>query len=419
MRFLLTGIDYRTSPVSLRDKVSIAPERLPVFLASLKKSVNHAVILSTCNRTEIYTVESDYVNPKNVNYDFLFGLFDKYDEDITTFRYEFRDMKAVEHLYRVASGLESMVVGEYEILGQVKEAIDAAEKADMVNLPLRELFNSAIRTGRKVRTKTDISRNALSVSSVAIEFASSILGKLSTKKMLIVGTGEAGRLVARIAIERGIKNISVSSRTRERAEEFAAQLNCRSFAIAEIEHELEKADILITCAGAPHRIIDHDIVRRVMQKRDHIPMIIIDIAMPRNVQPDVSEVKNVYLYNIDDLNRVCNLNREQRENEIFLAENIIREELAKFYIWWHQLKSRPVITSLMEKAEKIRLAQLKQTVKKLPPLTDEQKQSLDAMTRAIVTKILADPINYLKTDNDGRYLDAIKEIFGLDGDSKS
>ncbi len=419
MKFLLTGIDYRTSPVSLRDTVSVAPEKLPLFLASLRELIPYAVILSTCNRTEIYTTESDYISTRKTNYNLLFGLFGKYDEDVTKFSYEMRDLKAVEHLYRVASGLESMVVGEYEILGQVKEALDVAEKANMVNLPLRELFNSAIRTGRKVRTETDISRNALSVSSIAIDFAENILGTLSTKKMIIIGTGEAGKLVARIAIKRGIKNISVSSRTRERADEFARKLQCRSFAISEMEEELKTANILITCAGAPHWIIDHKIIQRVMQHRHRVPLIIIDIAVPRNVQPNVSELKNVYLYNIDDLNRVCNLNREQRENEIHLAENIIKEELAKFYIWWQQFKSRPIITVLMKKAETIRVAQLNQTINKLPPLTDDQKRCLDAMTKSIVTKILTEPISYLKTCKDGEYLNIVKEIFGLDGDSKA
>ena len=416
MKLRLTGINHQTAPVSIREKAAISSEKLPATLEVLRNYVPHGIILSTCNRTEIYTIESDAFDVKKASLAFLKERLGSEEAALSGYIYQYKEKKVAEHLFRVASGLESMVVGEFEILGQMKSALEKAENAGMVNLPLRQLFNSATGTGRRVRSETGISRNALSVSSVAVDFAASIVGDLSTCKMLIIGTGAAGKLVARIGGERGIKDITIASRTRERASQLAGMLNGRPISLENLSSELNEANIVITCAGAPHWLLGKGSVGRAMQGRPGIPLVIIDIALPRNVEPGVADLPGVYLYNIDDLNRVSDENRQQRELEIRDAEEIIRHEIEEYAIWWQQFNVRPTVTAIMSRAEEIRQAQLQKTLKKLPPMTDGQIESLDSMTRSIVTKILKDPVHYLKTNESSDQIKLIRDIFRLDGE---
>jgi glutamyl-tRNA reductase len=414
----LTGINHQTAPVSIREKASISSEKLPAALEALRAHVPHGIILSTCNRTEIYTVESDAFDVKKASLAFIKERLGAEEAGLQEYIYQYKERKVAEHLFRVASGLESMIVGEFEILGQARDALEAAEKSGMANLPLRQLFNSAIGTGRRVRAETGISRNALSVSSVAVDFAAEILGDLSACKMLIIGTGQAGKIVARIAGERGMQDVTIASRTRERASQLAGMLNGRPISLENLSSELSRADIVITCAGAPHWLLGKGSVEKVMQGRPGAPLVIIDIALPRNVEPGVSDVHDVFLYNIDDLNRVSDENRQQRELEIRKAEDIIKREIEEFGVWWKQFQVRPTVTALMSRAEQIRQAQFSKTLKKLPPLTDEQVESLDSMTRSIVTKILKDPVHYLHSNESSDQIKLIREIFRLDGEGQ-
>lgn len=417
MKLRVTGINHETAPVKIREKAAVSPEKLPAALARLQDYLPHGIILSTCNRTEIYTVESDAVDAKKAGLSFLRERAGIQEDSLNNHIYQFKEKKVAEHLFRVASGLESMVLGEYEILGQVRYALEQAEGCGMVNLPLRQLFNCAIGTGRKVRSETGISRNALSVSSVAVDFAADILRDLSACKMLIIGTGQAGKLVARIAEERGMKDVTIASRTQERASQLAGLLQGRPVSLEHLHDELQRADIVITCAGAPHWLLGKAAMQNVMQHRPGKPLVIIDIALPRNVEPGVSEISGIHLYNIDDLNRVSDENRQQRELEVLHAENIIRREIDEFATWWRQFQVRPVVSALMSRAEQIRQDQFNRTLKKLPQLTDEQVESLDAMTRSIVNKILKDPVHYLKANESSDQIKAVREIFKLDGES--
>ena len=418
MKLRVTGINHETAPVKLREKAAVSTEKLPAALAVLQGYVPHGIILSTCNRTEIYTMESDAVDAKKAGLAFLKERTGLRDDEVGRYIYQFKEKKVAEHLFRVTSGLESMVLGEFEILGQARFALEKAENCGMVNLPLRQLFNSAVGTGRRVRAETGISRNALSVSSVAVDFAAEILGDLASCKMLIIGTGQAGKLVARIAEERGMKDVTIASRTQERASQLAGILQGKPVSLEHLHDELDRADIVITCAGAPHWLLCKEAMEKVMQRRPGTPLVIIDIALPRNVEPGVAELPSIHLYNIDDLNRVSDENRQQRELEIRRAEDIIRREIDEFTTWWQQFQVRPVVTSLMSRAEQIRQDQFNRTLKKLPPLTDEQVESLDAMTRSIVNKILKDPVHYLKTNESSDQIRIVREIFKLDGDSR-
>ncbi len=414
MRISLVGINHQTAPVNVREKVAISTRKLHDALTMLRAYISRGIILSTCNRTEVYTVDSDDGHAEKASLDFLKTRLNIPDAALLQYVYLFKDKTAMEHLFRVASGLESMIVGEYEVLGQVKQALEIAEKAGMVSLPLRHLFQSAIRTGRLVRTETGISKNALSVSSVAVDLATRTVGDLKECQMLVIGAGEAGRLVAKTAKDRGISHMVVVGRTQERASALATELGGRPIKPSNINKELITTNIVVTCAGAPHRVLNVGQVKRAMEKRLGLPLVIIDIAVPRNVEPAVGQIRNVFLCNIDDLTELANLNFKQRENETQRATKIIADELDKFASWWCALKVRPLVSALTRKAEAIRCAQLNRTLKKLRPLSDEERDSLNAMTKSIVTKILNDPIQYLKASGSNSYAEMVKELFRLD-----
>jgi len=416
VRISLVGIDHQTAPIAVREKVAISTKKLYDALPVLRSYIPRGIILSTCNRTEVYTIDSDAHHAERSSLNFLKAHVNIPDAALLQYVYLFENRTAVEHLFRVASGLESMIVGEFEVLGQVGHALEVAEGAGMVNLPLRHIFQSAIRTGRRVREETGISRNALSASSVAVDLAAGIVGDLKEGKMLVIGAGEAGRLVAKAAKDRGISHMVVVGRTQERASALASQLGGTPISSSNLGEELLTTNIVVTCAGAPHRILSVDQVKRAMEKRPGLPLVIIDIAVPRNVEPAVGQIRNVFLYNIDDLTELSALNRKQREDEIQKATQIIADELDKFVLWWQEFKVRPLIRAMMSKAEEIRRSQFDRTVRKLPPLTEEEQYSLEMMTKAIVSKILKDPVQYLKANGSNNYAEMARKLFQLDGE---
>ena len=420
MNICLVGVNHRTAPVAVREKAAIRTAKLDNSLQLLRAYASQGVILSTCNRTEVYTVAGEDSHAKAASLNFLQTHLDIPDTTLRRYTYVLEGDAAVEHLFRIACGLDSMIVGEYEVLGQVSQALEVAEKAKMVNLPLRHLFQNAIRTGRRVREETEISKNALSVSSVAVDLAVRTIGDLGSCKMLVIGAGEAGRLAAKAAKDRGVSQIIVASRTRERASVLAAALGGLPIGMNDLVEELNTCNLVVACAGAPHWLLDVCHVETAMRHRPELPLVIIDIAVPRNVAPAVAQIDNVFLYNIDNLTRVSEKNRKQREGEIEQAAEIIAAEMAEFTAWWRALEVRPVITALMKKAEDIRTAQLNKTLKKLRPLSDEEQANLTAMTKSIITKILQDPISYLKenTNINGEHAEIVNELFQLDVEQK-
>lgn len=419
MQLSLAGVNHNTAPITILEKMAISTGKLGDSLSLLRSYLPHGVVLSTCNRTEIYTIDSEDYDAEKASLDFMKAWADFTDDRPLQYVSVYKDVEAVEHLFRIAGGLESMIVGEFEVLGQVKQALEIAEKSGMVNLPLRHVFQSAVRTGRRVRNETGISNNALSVSSAAVDLAAGIVGNLKRRKILVIGAGEAGRLVARVARKRGAAQIVIASRTKERARTLAAKLHGIPIGLNNLAGELSSANIIITCAGAPHRILDVRRVEEAMKNRSGFPMVIMDIAIPRNVAPEVGQIKNVFLYNIDDLTEVSNLNRKERLGEIHRAEEIITDEVNKFVSWWQVMEVRPVVSALMSRAEEIRSAQLNKTLKKLPPLSLEQRESLEAMTKSIVSKILKEPVQYLKANGNGNHGEVIKELFKLNTEKRS
>ena len=309
-----------------------------------------------------------------------------------------------------------MIIGEFEILGQVKQSLAEAKKTHLLELPLRNLFQQAIRVGRRVREKTGISRNALSVSSVAVELAAKAIDDFGNSKVFIIGTGEAGRLVAKALKERGLSQIVVTSRSYEKASSLAAMLGGNSVNISDLGKELAICDIVISCTGAPHQILDLCTVEDAIRARPNRPLVVIDIAVPRDVEPEVRQINNVFLHDIDDLTQLSELNRKQRETETQKAMEIIEAEVKRFTSWWQAIEVKPVVSSLVKKAEDIRQAQLNATLKKLRGLSPEEQQHLEAMTKAIVQKMLDDPIRCLKENVQRRedYVPLVNELFHLD-----
>lgn len=416
----LVGVNHSTAPLAIREKAAIGIGKLNDALYLLCSLVSHGVILSTCNRTEVYTISIDDNNAQTAGLSFLKNCLDISDNVLHKHTYTMAGNAAVEHLFRTASGLDSMIIGEYEVLGQMRQALEAAEKVRMVNLPLRHIFQSAIRTGRRVREKTGISKNALSVSSVAVDLSAKVVGNLKGSRMLVIGAGEAGRLVAKAARDRGVSQIVIASRTQERASSLTNALGGTAISLNDAMQELCNCDIIVTCADAPHSLLGVSQVRAMMREHSKLPLIIIDIAVPRNVDPEVAQIKDVFLFNIDDLYRIHKQNRRQRESEINKAENIVSEEMDKFSIWWRDYKIRPLIRAMMSKAEGIRCSQLKRTIKKMPTLSDEDKYKLEKMTKAIITKILKDPIGIIKANGrkDNNFAEILKELFQLSEVSK-
>jgi len=413
MHFSLAGINHRTAPVEVRETAAISPDRLPGFLHILRQHVQQGIILSTCNRIEVYATGSRVDDLEKACIAFLNnGLC--LPVDTSPYLYVMSDRAAVEHLFGVACGLDSMVIGEYEVLGQAGQALAAAEKAGMVNLPLMHIFDSAISTGRRARSETGISRNPLSISSIAVNKALDIVNDIGRSKVVIIGAGEAGKLALRVACSRGATDMAVVSRTLQRAIHITGEHGGRPVGPDMLAAELQQADIVIACAASPHPVLRHRQVNEAMSRRPELPMIIIDIALPRNVEPAVGGIGNVHLYNMDDLNGLADNHRQEREAEIEAVKEIITQELGILMKWWQGYSARPVIKSLVARAEKIRVAQYNSTLKKMASLSDEEKQHIDLLTRSIVDKILRDPILYLKSGNGTERTETINRLFGLD-----
>ncbi|MDY6912203.1 MAG: glutamyl-tRNA reductase [Chloroflexota bacterium] len=411
------GVNYSSTPLSVREKLGIPKSQLQTALTSLRDYVPRGVILATCNRTEVYALSNDSHFAERALRQFLEDWSGLSEEDLAPHLYIHHNYRAMRRLCKITSGLYSMILGEYEILGQVAEALEEAEKAKTVDPTLRKLFQHAIGTGRKVRAETGISRNALSVSSVAVDMAAkATCTDITNCKVLLLGAGEAGKLVVKAFAQRGAASISVASRSLRKAKELAPHLGARAIDIKEMGIEMAAAHIVITCTGSPHLVIHKELVQKAMSWRPDRPLVIVDIAVPRDVDPEVKGIENVFLYDIDDLNRVLGTNQGEREREVEKSLAIITSELEYLLEWWQTLEVKPTISTLMQRAEDVRQRQLKTTLKKLPELTPEQQESLDAMTRSIVNKILHTPVQYLRKNGhrNDEVVRVLRELFALD-----
>lgn len=413
MRISLIGLSHKTAPVAVREHFAFEADELPPLLSRLGARYAGAAVLSTCNRTEIYIADAASVDDPRPVVALLSDLKGEPPIEGAPFSALTGD-DAVRHLFRVASGVESMVIGETEILGQVRGAFTAATQASTHTPALSRLFHTAIRVGRKVREQTSIARRPVSVSSMAVDLARRGPGDLQEKTVLVIGAGEAGQLTAANLAGAGAVRMIVTSRTAERTADLASALNARSASFDRRERSIAEADIVISSTAAHDNVVDHDMVARAMATRPERPLLLIDIAVPRDIDRTVRDIPNVTLYDIDELQAFAERNLDLRRGELAAAEAIIEDDVTKFAAWLRQAAAVPTIAALQSRADTIRLAELERTLSKVT-LSPADRAKIEAMTAALVKKLLADPIAVLKDPAGGeRHTAAARALFGLD-----
>jgi len=415
MQIFVFGLNHETSPVEIREKLAISTERLNEALHSLFEYIPQGIIVSTCNRTEVYTLVGLDCSERKELESFLSALGNIPLTELSPYLHTLQGEKAVRYLFRVASGLESMIVGEYEVLGQVRNALEQAESTGRVRLPLLNLFRQAVRVGRRAREETAISRNAASVSAAAVEPAKKLFKDLSPCKVLVIGAGEAGKLATKSLVNFGVSRVEVTSRSYERALSLASAVGGKAIPFHHMEESLKAADIVISCSGSPHFILEASAVSEAMQTRSQSPLLLVDIAVPRDIAPEIKGIENVYLYDIDDIKVIVDSNLQEREKEIERVEAIIDDEVARFLSWWNSLSAVPTISALVNKAEKVRTAQVSKMLRKAQGMSDENQAAIESMSKAIVKNILDHAIKHLRNSNgDESCIQAVQELFDLD-----
>ena len=388
-------------------------DQSPELMRAMSVNGVPGVPLSTCNRSEFYFIESG-LDDRSRLWNLLTQQFKVSAGELEQYLYEHRGIDAVRHLFRVASGLDSMILGEDQIIGQVRQAYQAASEQGEVPGLLARLFQQASRVGRRARRESGIGRHALSVSKACVDLARSIVGDLSGSCILVVGAGEAGETAAEALSIGGARNVTVVNRTYSRAAELASRLSGQAVAFDQLPQALVTSDIVIACTGSPGYVLQARTIRETMAARPDRPLFLIDIAVPRDIDPEGGAVRNVSLCDIDDLESMSRMSREERAQETSAAEALASEEAWQFEQWRRGLESLTPVIDLRRRAEVVRQTELQRTLKRLNgKLTDEERTSLDAMTRAIVNKLLHSPTVYLKDQlpSDGRQ--AAEEIFGV------
>lgn len=414
VRPVVLGVSHHTAPLEVRERLAVPLDNLPEALALMHGALGQAVILSTCNRTEFYTLVHNGA-PQAEWTPFLEGLYPLEAASNQRYFYHHEGDGAARHLFRVAAGLDSMLVGESQVLGQVRTAYSVAVSARTVHNPLSRLFHEALRVGKRARTETRLSRNELSVSSAAVRLARQAVGPLAGRHALVIGAGEAGRLAARALAQAGVNKLTVTNRTASRAEMLARELGGTVAPYQELPVALAQADIVVSATEAPDTVLTRDILEQARSGHSTRTLAVLDIAIPRDVDPDVRELPYVVLFDLDDLNGVAEVHRQEQLEEAAQAEAIVDEEVSRFRAWWQTLDVVPTVASLRQRAEDIRRGELTRVLRRLRSLDDEQRAAVDAMSRALVKKLLHEPIATLKEQNDPRHVQALRELFRLSG----
>jgi len=419
---LALGLNHKTAEVEVREALAFPASSLPLGLRRLKSipGVEEACILSTCNRTEIYCLGAEPQGLVQPLVSFLADFNQAPQEDFLPCLYQYANEKAAQHLFEVACGLDSMVIGESEVLSQVREALQIGEEQGSVGPVLHSLFRHALSCGKRGRTETQIGRGGLSVAGVAVELAKSIFGDLRGHCALVLGAGETSELTLKHLLHGGISAAVVSNRTYQRAAELAERFQCSAVEFESFPTFLPKADIVIASTSATGFICDKPTVALAMRERKERPLLLIDIAVPRDIDPAVNELPNVFLYDIDDLQKVVQANRKDREGEVSKVKKIVGEAVAQFMLWLAGREALPLIRALRNKAEDIRLVEERRALSKLTGLSDTERKAVGDMSRRLVAKLLADPLSAIRQFagcNDADYrLDIVRQLLGLEED---
>jgi len=419
MNLTLVGINHRTAPVEVRERMHIPESRLAQAVSDLihREGIREGLILSTCNRVEVMTSAGDRVDAEPIIQQFLaehhrfeLGPYER-------FFYRYQEQEVVRHLFRVASSLDSMILGEPQILGQLKRAYALADEGGGLNGSLKEIVSQALAVGRRVRRETALGNAAVSVSYAAVELAKKIFGNLEGRAIFVIGAGKMSELAAKHLMSSGASAIYVTNRTYERAVQLAAAFRGTAIDFDQLFEHLPKADIVISSTGAPGYVVNKEHVARILSARRNRPVFFVDIAVPRDIDPLVNELDNAFVYDIDDLGQVVEANKKQREREAVWAEEIVQQEVQRTM---RRLASRdlvPTIVALEDRLNAIREGEMERYSGRLGNLTPEQRQAVDALTRGIMNKILHGPITELKSEagqpEQAALVRLVRKIFGL------
>lgn len=413
------GLNHKTAPVEIREKLAFSASGIPVALSSLTQSFpsSEAVILSTCNRVEVYGTSPDNSLNKETLIDFFSAFHGIPKERFSNHIYHYQNINAVRHLFFVASSLDSMVVGESQILAQVKEAYMTAASLETTGNILNQLFQRALNVAKSIHAGTEIGKGKVSVSSIAVEFAVKIFRDFSDKTVFIIGAGEMCELVLKHLVEHGAKTVMVANRNYDKAKVLADEYEGKAIKYDLLRDHLFEADIIISSTAAPHYVIHTDQIRNAIKARRGNPMLLIDIAVPRDINPEISKVDNVYLYNIDDLQTVVGKNIDEREKEFKKCQAIINKEVENFMAWFEELKIGPAISQLRTHFHNIGEEELERLRPKLRNIAQDEWEHIVYSMQRTLNKILHKParVGKEKAKNGGgyQYVETIKSLFGI------
>jgi glutamyl-tRNA reductase len=419
MHLTLVGLSHKTAPVEIREKLTFPANRQEDALYRLTQSdaVAEAVIVSTCNRTEIYAVTAQGFDGPDAIIDFMADYHDLDRHELVRYLYISQGEAVVKHLFRVVASLDSMVLGEAQILGQVKEAYEHAFTNSACGRVFNKLFRQSFEVGKRVRTETEIGENAVSISYAAIELAKRVFENLDGRGVLVLGAGKMSELTAKHLVANGVHKVLVANRTYERAEELAEKFNGEAIRYEDLFTRMSEADIVISSTAATEYVITKDKIAAAMKHRRD-PLFLIDIAVPRDIDPACASVADVFLYDIDDLSGVVSSNLEERMREAERAEVIVAEEMDEFERWIEGMEVVPTVAAIRAKAEKVRAEELEKAMKRLPGLSEKEAQTVEMLTTSIINKMLHGPTARLKqaaNEKDGyEYVEAARFLYGLD-----
>ena len=419
MNVFIVGLSHKPAPVEIREKVAFPPTAMEKPLHALVDlpDINEGLIVSTCNRVELYVVSRNPDAAEQHVRRFLANWHNLDAEELDKHLYAYQGEEAIRHIYRVSASLDSMVIGEPQILGQIKTAYGYATEFKTSGIILNRLLHKAFSVSKRLRTETELASNAVSVSFAAVELARKIFDTLEDKTVLLIGAGEMCELAARHFVSSGVSRVLVTNRTFERAEKLAEEFQGRAIHFEDFANQLDQVDIVLTSTGAPDYILGRKQVEETLRKRRNRPMFFIDIAVPRDIDPGVNDVANVYLYDVDDLQGVVQANLKQRHKEAKKAEAIIDEEIGQFYKWLSELDIVPTIVALRKQFEEVRQQELEKTLSRNSAFGESERKALEGLTSAIINKLLHSPIAVLKrSQNDAAgdtYVDAVRTLFEL------
>lgn len=419
MNIIVVGLSHKTAPVEIREKVAFPPTAMeePLKQMLALPAISEAVIVSTCNRVELYAAgreaERAVIELKRFMAEFHALDPKVLDEHL----YDYTGTEAIHHVLRVAASLDSMVIGEPQILGQIKTAYGYASEFQTAGTILNRFLHKAFSVAKRVRTETAIASNAVSVSFAAVELARKIFDTLENKTVMLVGAGEMCELAAKHFVNQGVSKVLVTNRTFSRAEKLAAEFDGTAVNFENFREQLHRVDILLSSTGAPDYVLSAKKLKEVAKMRRYKPMFLIDIAVPRDIDPAANRLDSIYLYDVDDLQGVVQANLKERHKEAEKAELIIRDEVAQFQAWLGTLEVKPTIVALRRQIEEIRKAELEKTLAACADLDKKERKAIEAMTAAIVNKVLHHPTQTLKqasgNGNGNLYVDAIRTLFDL------